>query len=63
MTYKLLIINKKLNFVLKIIKMCGRTCMTLNQDEICKCSKYKIQESDEKKVEPSYRNEYNLGKT
>lgn len=39
--------------------MCGRTCMTLNPDEIkCAC-KYKLKESEEK-VLPTYRNEYNL---
>ena len=40
--------------------MCGRSCMTLDPNEIVCACKYKVDDDEELK-EPAYRNEYNLG--
>lgn len=39
--------------------MCGRTCMTLNPEEVVCACKYK---KDEEVIKPTYRNEFNLSK-
>lgn len=42
--------------------MCGRACMSLKPEEIVCACKYKV-DVDKELKKPTYRNEYNLGKT
>ncbi|XP_055706581.1 abasic site processing protein HMCES [Phlebotomus papatasi] len=44
--------------------MCGRTCLTLAPEDVCRACKYKASKgANGKKAEPEWRSEYNLGKS
>ncbi|GAB0090060.1 Abasic site processing protein HMCES [Sergentomyia squamirostris] len=44
--------------------MCGRTCLTLSPDDVCRACQYSGGSGGaKKKVQPTWRSEYNLGKT